>query len=238
MKNTNYFQIYIKKITLSISLLFCLMSLGCADPVTTIINQSIKQSGERDNQRVNSLLDDQIHMINKLRSENNSLGDYLWVRANEDKLVPNPITDIESLKKMYEATAAKGSVDAKIKLSLMKFRKGSTESLNFGGTLEMRDKNKPIWQDALKQLETATKNQCFTYETYIFAPYGKRCLTPKIAADEIWPKFRDGSSYPKDNLMRDYWYEKALSCEASVNYKNAYALCSVYGRSGQRKKEF
>lgn len=93
------------------------------------------------------------------------------------------------------------------------------------------------WKDGLKQVEQATQRRCFFYRLYIFAPRQKRCLAPRIAADEIWPAFRNGGAYPKDKVLRDYWYDKAIACEQTPEYQAAKNNCAVFGASGYRAKD-
>lgn len=93
------------------------------------------------------------------------------------------------------------------------------------------------WREGMKKLDEATQQRCFFYWTYIFAPQGRRCLAPRIAADEIWPAFRDGGSYPKDKALRDYWYDKAIACEATAAYQKALQNCPVFGASKFRVKD-
>ncbi|NQE50337.1 hypothetical protein RC52_17905 [Herbaspirillum rubrisubalbicans] len=94
------------------------------------------------------------------------------------------------------------------------------------------------WKEALKKLDIGTKKQCFFYRTYIFAPQQRHCLAPRIAADEIWPEFRDGrKTYPKDSTLRDYWYDKAIACEQTPEYQKAVQQCPVFGSSSDRVKD-
>lgn len=94
------------------------------------------------------------------------------------------------------------------------------------------------WREGMKQTEEASQQRCFFYFTYIFAPLGRRCLAPSIAADKLWPSFRDGvGAYPKDKTLRDHWYDKAIACEQTTEYKKAVKQCEVLERSGYRAKD-
>jgi hypothetical protein len=90
------------------------------------------------------------------------------------------------------------------------------------------------WRDALVELEQATQKQCYYLKPYIFAPTRQNCLSPRIVADDVWPKFRDVGSYPKDRALRDRWFDMALACEASPAYQRAAKACTP-GTAGRFK---
>ena len=91
-----------------------------------------------------------------------------------------------------------------------------------------------MWRSALVELEQATQKQCYYLKPYIFAPTTQNCLSPRIAADDIWSEFRDGIAYPKDKALRDRWYDMALACEASPAYQRAAKACTP-GTDGRFK---
>jgi hypothetical protein len=92
------------------------------------------------------------------------------------------------------------------------------------------------WRKGMKKTEEASQQRCFFYYSYFFAPRQKRCLAPRIAADEIWPAFRDGGSYPKDKTLRDHWYDQAIACEQTLEYQKAVRRCPVFGDDNYRFK--
>lgn len=97
--------------------------------------------------------------------------------------------------------------------------------------VERRD---AMWREALVELEQAMQKQCYYLKPYIFAPTRQNCLSPRIAADDVWPKFRDGMAYPKDKPLRDRWFDMALACEASPAYQRTAKAC-VPGTAGRAK---
>ena len=90
------------------------------------------------------------------------------------------------------------------------------------------------WREALVELEQATQKQCYYLKPYIFAPTRQNCLSPRIAADDVWSRFRDGYAYPKDKALRDRWFDMALACEASPAYQRAAKACTP-GTAGRVK---
>jgi hypothetical protein len=96
------------------------------------------------------------------------------------------------------------------------------------------ERREALWREALVELELAAKAQCYYLKPYIFAPTQQNCLSPRIAADDIWSSFRDGMAYPKDNTLRNQWFDMALTCEASPAYQRAAKAC-VPGTAGRVK---
>jgi hypothetical protein len=102
------------------------------------------------------------------------------------------------------------------------------------GDLAEVGKREALWRESLVELEQATKTQCYYLKPYIFAPTRQNCLSPRIAADDVWSSFRDGMAYPKDKALRDRWFDMALACEASPAYQRAAKAC-VPGTAGRAK---
>ncbi len=221
--------------TLAVAIVLPLLS-GCETAVNTTIGVANKIDHARDRSRYKDLLVEYLQSIKILQAKGDPLGDYLWTRANEDKMVDNPITDPKVIKQMYEAAAAKGSVDARLELGLRRFREGASfqgDKRNLrswdgkqwvGGDQELLA-HEPIWKDGASQIEAASKTRCFYWEPYIFPPHQKQCLTPVVPAREMWPKFRDGYAYPKDQEAMEYWRNQKLSCENSPAYQEALRKC-------------
>lgn len=233
MKNTKYSQVHIKRITLFFAFLFCLMNLGCADPVTAIINHNIKKDNEQAIQRDGILLTEHLNMIAKLRAEGDPMGDYLWARANEDKFVPNAITDTETLKKMYQTAATKGSLDAANKVGLMTFNEGGISNAGYSKSTETQKREKEIiWRKGLELLEQSTAKQCYYWGIVLDGMANRRCLKPVVTLNQVWPQFRDGFGYPKDQDLMLKWREKAASCEVFLRnqtvdfyYNRKFSAC-------------
>jgi len=213
--------------------------------------------------------------IAKLQAEGHPLGEYMWIEANELGMVPEPVQDRQRLTEMYQAAAAKGSIDAGIVAGIRRFREGDYPVVlrtykEFAKDLARRN-GRPLspaaaaaierfeqdpslektpllpdlselpakeaaWKEGLSLIEHATARRCFYFKTYIFAPHQKRCLAPRIAADDIWPHFRDGGGYPKDKVLRDYWYDEAIACQNTPEYQDAKQRCQAWGSSNQRVK--
>lgn len=219
------------------TLLLASFLAGCGTVVGTTIVAANNAERSRDRARTNDLVGAHLEWVKELQTKGDPMGDYLWANAHENNWVKDPIKDPQSIMKMYSNAAAKGSVDAQIWLGIKRFYAGaSTPRDDIGKDAEWLP-NVPIWQDGLKRVEQATQKQCFYLKPYIFAPQTKRCLAPRVAADDIWPKFRDGSAYPKDKAIRDYWYDKAIACETSPEFQNALRACPVFGRTSYRAKD-
>jgi len=72
---------------------------ACAPPVGYIIKEANHRNDARAAERGKSLLAEHLKMVDELRAEGDPMGDYLWTRANADRLIPNPISDPLVLKK-------------------------------------------------------------------------------------------------------------------------------------------
>lgn len=188
---------------------------ACAPPVGRIIMEGNRQADERAVERGKGLLAEHLKLIDKLRAEGDPMGDYLWTRANADRIVPNPISDPSVLKKMYEEAAAKGSVDAKHVLGQMLFHGSSTPS-GFCTDCPVLPKSERNPDEALKLLKEAIAKQCFFWSVEIDGMANRHCLVPIVTAMEIWPNFRDGTVVPKDAEQAERWRQMRLSCTASI----------------------
>lgn len=221
----------------SLAVLLTGLLAGCSAVVGTTMVAATNIELSRDRARTNDLVGEHLEWIKVLQAKGDPMGDYLWANAHENNWVKDSISDPQTIMKMYSDAAAKGSVDAEIWLGIKRFYAGASRPRHDVGKDAEWLPNVPIWQDGLKRVQQATQKQCFYLKPYIFAPQNKRCLAPRVAADDIWPKFRDGSAYPKDRAIRDFWYGKAIACETSPEFQNALRACPVFGRSSYRAKD-
>jgi hypothetical protein len=191
---------------------------GCAEPTGKIISDAVRQSDQRAVQRENVLLAEHMALIDKLRAEGDPMGEYLWVRANDDQFIPNPIKDRPTIKKMYEAAAAKGSIDAAHKAALMSFFDGASLGGSYARISEAERAQKAlVWRQALVELEAATAQQCYHWGIVLDGMANRRCLRPVVTAGKVWPKFRDGAAYPKDKSLQSTWSAKDDVCLAFLD---------------------
>lgn len=205
-------------------LIFCgvlfigMLATGCADPVMGIINHGNRQAAESATERGKTLLEEHLKLIEKLRSEGDPMGDYLWAEANEHGLVPNAIQDPEQLNALYEKAAVKGSVDAQNKVALLTFLQGAA----WGGTYNSisaaeKAEKEIVWRKGLEMLEASTAQQCYYWGVIMDGMANRWCMKPVTAADTVWPKFRDGFAYPKDQALREYWAKRGATCDLYLN---------------------
>lgn len=188
---------------------------ACTPPVGYIIKEANRQNDARAVERGKGLLAEHLKMVDKLRAEGDPMGDYLWTRANADRLIPNPISDPLVLKKMYEEAASKGSVDAQHALGLMLFNGSSTPS-GFCTTcpvLKPEDRNPQL---GVELIDKASAKQCFYWSVELDGMANRQCLTPVVTALYVWPKYRDGRvvSQSADEAAR--WKQIELSCRAEL----------------------
>lgn len=251
------------------------MLSGCGAMVGGTITTANRVDQALDRTRRSNLVEQHLEEIQKLQAEGNPLGDYLLVEANELGMVPDPVRDRQRLSELYQAAAAKGSVDAMIVVGIRVFNEGdypvvlrtykefakdlasrtgrplrpedvaaiarfdqdpSLEKTPLLVDLSVLPDKEAAWKEGMRLVEHATARRCFYFKTYIFAPHQKRCLAPRIAADDIWPHFRDGGGYPKDKTLRDHWYDKAIACQNTSEYQEAKQRCQAWGSSNQRVK--
>ncbi len=212
-----------------LALLFASILSGCGTVVGTTINVANKIDQDQYRSRLSDLVAAHLQWVKALQAKGDPMGDYLWVKANEDGMVDAPIQDQQVLTQMYTVAAEKGSVDAQIMLGLRQFFAGSDTHRWDDGIVAKYDSRATIMQDGLKRIERASQKQCWYYTPYIFPRFNKRCLTPVVAATKPWLAFRDGYVYPKDEALRDYWKQKRDACEASPKYQAALRQCRPFG---------
>jgi len=184
---------------------------ACAPPVGYIIKEANHQNDARAVERGKSLLAEHLKMVDKLRAEGDPMGDYLWTRANADRLIPNPISDPLVLKKMYEDASKKGSTDAQHVLGLMLLNGSSTPSgfcLDCP-VLKPEDRNPEL---GIELISKASEKQCFYWSVELDGMANQQCLTPVVTALYVWPNFRDGTLVPKDAVQATRWKQLKLSC--------------------------
>lgn len=212
------------------------LSAGCGTIVGSAVTAANRIDQARDQARRSDLATQHLDHIKELQAKGDPLGDYLWAEANEKQIVPNAIQDPATIRQLYLAAADKGSVDAQLVLAVKQFKEGEPRHFNHGRTPEEMAEKEPVWSEGLSKIDNVTQQRCFFYYTYIFAPQQKRCLTPRIAADIVWPGFRDGYTYPKNSALRDLWYDKAIACEQTAEYQEATKRCRVFGDDNYRFK--
>ena len=198
---------------------------GCGAVVNSTIGIANQASQKNDDRKFNRLLAEHLQSIKALQAKGDPLGDYLWVKANEDGAVENAVTDRKELKKMYQAAADKGSVDAQIMVGLMSFVEGAPRHFNYGRTEEEIAIKRPIWEEGLKKIQLATKEQCWYYTPVISPRQNKLCLTPVAAYTNVWWVFRDGYTFPKDQALSNGLKAKKEACERSKQFVETKENC-------------
>jgi hypothetical protein len=111
---------------------------GCSSVVQSTIGTANQMDQSRDRQKLSGLLGDHIREVKQMQAQGNPMGDYLWAYANENGLIPDAEKDPERITAMYQAAADKGSVDARVKLALRKFREGALPNESKEGLEMMR----------------------------------------------------------------------------------------------------
>lgn len=200
---------------------------GCAvgDAVVgTTIRAANQAESARLRSRGNSLLAKHLSMVDALRAKGDPLGDYLWVLANAAGWVDNPELDPEKLLSMYQDAAAKGSADALVAVGKMLFM-GSTTPNGTGIGKALPD-DRLNMNKGLELIEQGTRERCWYWEPVIQTISSQNCLRPIIAADMVWPKFRDGFLWPKNEALMNYWRAKSDRCEQDPAYQRAQARCN------------
>lgn len=210
----------------------CILALvlaltGCALG-DAVVGASIGAANRADSamlrSRGQSLLAKQLLRIEELRAKGDPLGDYLWVVANAEGWVDNPELNPEKLFAMYQGAAAKGSSDAMVAAGLMLFRGSATP--NATGRNQPLPDAKMDMRKGLDMIEQGTRERCWYWEPIIQTLRHQNCLRPSIAADKVWPKFRDGFFWPKDAALMNFWKAKSAQCEEDPAYRRAYASCN------------
>ncbi len=197
-----------------LAICFCLLT-GCAPRVGSIIMEANRQDSERATARGKDLLAEHLKLIEKLRTEGDPMGDYLWARANADAWVPHPIKDPLVLKKMYEDAAARGSVDAQHVLGLMLFD-GSAARTGVCTDCPVLNPEDQDWRKGLAIIEDASKQQCFYWGIVLDGMANRSCLVPVVTAGKIWPKFRDGRIVEKNANSLSHWKQLEDSCDTEL----------------------
>lgn len=203
---------------------------GCVAPpnVGAIMSESIRKSEEGATQRGKALLAQHLKLIEKLRAEGDPMGDYLWAKANEDELIPNAVVEPGALKRLYQAAADKGSIDAQHKVGLLTFYEGAVVNGRYSTSTENERKEKEVkWRNGLEILEKSTAQQCFYWGIALDGMANQHCLLPVVVARWVWPNFRDGFAYPKDAALADAWRERRDECDAYLAKQDPFFF---YGR--------
>lgn len=199
---------------------------GCAVG-DAVVGASIAAADRADSallrSRGQNLLAKQLQRIEELRTKGDPLGEYLWVEANAEGLVDNPELDPEKLFTMYQTAAAKGSPDALVAMGVMLFSGKSVPNM---GKAHLLPKEKRDMKKGLELIEQGTRERCWYWELIIQTLHSQNCLRPIIAADKVWPKFRDGFLWPKDEALMNQWKAKSAQCEQDSAQRQAYASCN------------
>lgn len=200
---------------------------GCAVG-DAVVGSTIRASNQADStllrSRGKTLLAQHLQLIKELQAKGDPLGDYLWVVANAEGWVDNPELDPIKRLEMYQAAADKGSVDALVAMGVYLFNGSPTP--NATGVGKPLPDEKMNMKKGLELIEQGTRDRCFYWEPVIQSITSQNCLRPIIAADKVWPKFRDGFLWPKDEALMNYWKAKSERCEQDPAYRRASAHCS------------
>ena len=195
-----------------------------------VVNTTIRAANQADAARMrsrgNTLLSKHLKMIDELRAKGDPLGDYLWVVANSNDWVDNAEHDAEKLFDMYQAAAGKGSNDALVAMGVMLFSGMPVPNPVGGKKGGPYPREKMDMKKGLELIEQGTRDRCFYWEPVIQTITSHNCLRPVIAANKVWPKFRDGFLWPKDETLMNYWKAKRDRCEQDLGYRQAYARCN------------
>ncbi len=113
-----------------VMLMATVLLTGCGSIVGGTISAANQIDQARNRSRSNSLMAQHLEDIKALQAKGDPLGDYLWAEANANKLIPDPITDPETLNALYQTAADRGSVDALIILAIQQFKEGGNFSVN------------------------------------------------------------------------------------------------------------
>lgn len=187
---------------------------ACAPPVGRIIMEGNRQNDERAVERGKGLLAEHLKLIDKLRAAGDPMGEYLWVQANADSWVDNPIQDPLALKSMYGNAAAKGSVDAQHVLGMMLFGGVSSRNICFTCPVLKPEDRDP--QRGLALIEEAQSKQCYYWGIRLDGMANRSCLVPVVTAGEIWPKYRDGRIVQKSAEEAQRWLQMEQACDATI----------------------
>ena len=161
--------------------------------------------------------------IDALRAKGDPLGEYQWVYANAMGWVDNPVTDPEALLAMYLAAAEKGSSDARVAAGILLFTGWATP---FGGSrAKLLPREKFDMARGLALIEAGTRERCWYWQPIIMTLRSQNCLRPVNPAMIVWPDFRDGGWWPKDEAAMQVWKARRDQCEADPGYRKADIYC-------------
>ena len=214
-------------LTLYALLLAALLPLGGCAVGEAVVGTTIAAANQADaaatRQRGNSLLDLRLREIDALRAKGDPLGEYQWVYANAMGWVDNPVTDPEALLAMYLAAADKGSSDARVAAGVMLVARTATP---FGdGRAKLLPPEKRDTARGLALIEVGTRERCWYWEPIIMTLRSQNCLRPIDPARTVWPNFRDGIWWPKDEAAMRVWKARDEQCEADPGYHKARIYC-------------
>lgn len=202
---------------------------GCAVG-DAVVGTTIRAANQADTalmrSRGNRLLAEHLKMIDELRAKGDPLGDYLWVVANSNDWIDNAEHDPEKLFAMYQQAAAKGSMDAQVAMGVMLFSGTPVPNPVGGKKGAPYPREKLDMKKGLELIEQGTRERCWYWEPVIQTITSQNCLRPNIAADKVWPKFRDGFLWSTDQALMSYWKAKASQCEQDPGYRRAYQHCN------------
>ena len=207
-----------------------LVMLGSCAVGDAVVGGSIRAVNNLESARMQSqgekLREQYLKQIQTLRDKGDPLGDYLWVVANVKGWPDAPILDPVKLLAMYEAAAQKGSLDAKVAAGFMYF---TGSPLPYGGGAKgarLLPRDQWDMQKGLALVEEGMRERCYYWEPVLMTLYHQNCLRPINIAKKVWPEFRDGTLWPKNDALMKYWKAKRDACEQDSKYRLAHANCN------------
>ncbi|MFP8779183.1 hypothetical protein [Hydrogenophaga sp. RWCD_12] len=198
----------------ALAILLAALNAGCMAPVQAV-NAIERSSAQRDLDKGIAVL--RAH-IKALQDKGDPLGDYFYALGNSDGWIED-VKDPAAITRLFEKAAAKGSMDAKILLALqLATSEPIPGKLDYG---KGPRQNLQAWEAGLGKLLPLLTEQCFARRLVLET--GRPQMTSYSIAYEIWPTFRDGSSYknrqgqwetliPKDSERQKVWEEIHRNC--------------------------
>lgn len=213
---------------LAISLAIVILLSGCAvgeavvGGVITTANRLDHASRQSRGEKARAQL---LEKIQALQAKGDPQGDYLWTVANATGLVPNPELNPEVLLRMYQAAAAKGSIEAEAAVGVMLYI-GATAPNRMAMDAELLPREQWNRAKALEILERVVKQRCWYTEPLLISISSENCLRPNSIAVQVWPEMRDGNVWGQDTAGFLKWKALDDQCKADPVYKQADRRCN------------
>jgi hypothetical protein len=197
------------------AVLVAVSTAGCMAPVQ-VVNAVEQSAAQRDFDRNVAVL--RAH-IKALQDRGDPLGDYFYALGNSDGWIED-FKEPAAITRLFEKAAAKGSMDAKILLALQEATSEPVPGkLDYG---KGPRQNLPAWEAGLAKLLPLLKQQCFARRLVVTD--GRPRVRFYSIALEIWPTYRDGSSFkngqgqwetliPKNPERQKAWEEIHRTCD-------------------------